>query len=172
MSHPGRTETEDIVSTFQECLRGLNVDSTVVNDHTASQALEDRIEYPAVGVPLEIDGVSLPSDVADPSLPNLKRAKTGITNAEIGIASQGSVVVTPDALSSGPASLYPPKHIAVLRVSDIVRDTRTALEYLSAAFESGRDDAVFITGPSSTGDMGELVVGVHGPTEVEVLLVE
>jgi L-lactate dehydrogenase complex protein LldG len=100
-------------------------------------------------------------------------ADCGITSADYGVAETGTL-----ALIAGPGrgraiSLLPPLHIAVLRASDIVYE-------LAALFERVHDDhrklpsaLTFITGPSCTADI-ELVltVGVHGPKELQVILVE
>lgn len=93
--------------------------------------------------------------------------ETGITRAEFGIAETGSVVV-----SSGPthlrlASLAPPRHVVILRRSDIVPDLATAFARMP-----DRNVAI-ITGPSRTADIeGVLVRGVHGPREIWVVFVD
>lgn len=173
MSRFDSAEASDQETRFRNRLREIGVDSTVVQAGSIADELERRLEYPAVGSSLGIPGESLPAAVDDePTIEELKRASSGVTPALFGVASQGSIVVTPNAQFDGPVSLYPPKHIAVLEVSNIVPDVGTALDRLTERFAAGEDDAVFITGPSSTGDMGESVVGVHGPAELEVLLVE
>jgi len=60
----------------------------------------------------------------------------------------------------------------VLQASDLRRDLESAFEWLADEFDAGRDSLVFETGPSATGDMGALVQGVHGPSEVHVIVVE
>ncbi|NGM70361.1 LUD domain-containing protein [Natronolimnobius sp. AArcel1] len=173
MSRNDHVETPDHCRVFRDRLTEVGVDSTIIQATAVAHELEQRLEYPAVGAPLRITDASLPAEIEDePTLKDLKRAAAGATSACLGVASQGSIVVTPNVQLDGPVSLYPPKHIAVLQVSDIVPDTASALEELSSQFATGANDAVFITGPSSTGDMGKSVVGVHGPAELEVLLVE
>ncbi|KZN23183.1 lactate utilization protein B/C [Haladaptatus sp. R4] len=159
---------------FESSLRNLDVPCTVTTVDDFPDALDEVIERPAVGVDLDIDGVSL--DDADvtrsPSTGQLADAKTGITPAALGVAAHGSLVLqsTPDGTE--PVSLYPPRHVAVVRESDIVPDVRDALDWLDGEFEEGLRSAVFATGVSATGDMGALVEGVHGPAEVRVIVVE
>lgn len=173
MNPSNNVKTHDQLDAFQDRLAELNVDSTVLQADSVEDELNRRIKSPAVGCSLEAIGTSLPASVEDePTLADLKEASMGITPAQLGVVSQGSIIVTPNEQLHGPASLYPSTHIAVLRATDLVPNTGSALEILSEKFESGINDAVFITGPSSTGDMGEFVVGVHGPAEVQVLIVE
>lgn len=170
-----RTDTageRSLEETFRARLDEIGVESTIVAAPSLAAELEDRIDEPAVASPIGVD-VSLPENVIEePTGEEVKRAATGITAGQLGVASQGSVVVASTVDMDGPVSLYPPKHVAVVRVEDIVPDIGTALERLSREFERGANDAVFVTGPSSTGDMGKLVTGVHGPSEMEVVIVE
>ncbi|WP_345411337.1 LUD domain-containing protein [Haladaptatus pallidirubidus] len=99
-------------------------------------------------------------------------AKTGITPAALGVAAQGSLLLQSSPKGTEPVSLYPPRHVAVVRESDIVPDIRNALEWLDDEFADGRRSAVFATGVSATGDMGALVEGVHGPAATCVIIVE
>ncbi len=68
-------------------------------------------------------------------------------------------------------SLYPPTHVAVVRERDVLPDVEAATDHLGARFAAG-ESSVFATGVSSTGDMGALVEGVHGPKHVHVIVVE
>ncbi|HKJ38120.1 MAG TPA: LUD domain-containing protein, partial [Anaerolineales bacterium] len=65
------------------------------------------------------------------------------------------------------ASLLPDIHLAVLRESDIYPSLENAIH-----LTQGTKSAVFITGPSRTGDIEmSHTIGVHGPGEVVVFLV-
>jgi len=75
------------------------------------------------------------------------------------------------------ASLIAPVHIAVLRRAQIVRGLGTALALL--AEQHGRDlfvdssNLTLISGPSRTGDIElTLTLGVHGPREIHVVLID
>lgn len=150
-------------------------DMDVGTSHIASEELADTIEEVTVGdtvvaeFPFETD---VYEDSVKPTTEEIESAQTGVTACAIGIASYGTVVVTPTHRKEGPVSLYPKRHVAVIRAADIVADVEAAFNRLESEFEQGRDDAIFVTGPSSTGDMGELVHGVHGPAEMHVIVVE
>ena len=100
----------------------------------------------------------------DPTIP------VGITNAAYAIADSGSIIVLdgPDGALS--ASLLPEIHIAILSMSRLLPTLDSALripELCEAA------SAVVITGPSRTGDIEMThTIGVHGPRELVVFLVE
>ncbi|WP_423746861.1 LUD domain-containing protein (plasmid) [Haladaptatus sp. SPP-AMP-3] len=161
-------------ATFESSLRTLDVPCTVTTVDDFPDALDAAIEAPAVGVPLDIDGLDLgDADVTrSPSTGQLADAKTGVTPAALGVAAHGSLLLQSSAEGTEPVSLYPPRHVAVVRESDIVPDVRDALERLDGEFDAGRRSAVFATGVSATGDMGALVEGVHGPGDVRVIVVE
>ena len=161
-------------ATFESSLRKLDVPCTVTTADGFPGALDAAIETPAVGVPLDIEGISLEdTDVTrSPSSGQLVDARTGVTPAALGVAAHGSLLLQSSADGTEPVSLYPPRHVAVVRESDIVPDVRDALEWLDGEFDDGRRSAVFATGVSATGDMGALVEGVHGPADVRVIVVE
>ncbi len=139
----------------------------------AAEQLEKLVDRPGVGAPLPIDGVSLPDEVnTDPDESELQSAKTGITVAPLGIESLGSVVVFSDEKLTGPISLFPERQIAVVDRENIVEDVETAFSRLAERFWSSTNDAVIVTGPSSTGDMGALVTGVHGPAELHIVVID
>jgi L-lactate dehydrogenase complex protein LldG len=145
----------------------------LVSRSDASATLEELTEPPAVGVPLSLDGVSLPTDVeTDPDGDALRSAKTGITASPLGIEPLGSVIIPSDESSTGPVSLFPKRQIAVIERQNIVGDLETAFSRLGEQYRSGANDAVIVTGPSTTGDMGALVTGVHGPAELHIVVID
>jgi L-lactate dehydrogenase complex protein LldG len=165
------TMSTDLVTTFIRSVEDMDVGTS----HIPSEKLAETIEDVAVGdtvvaeFPFDTDAYE---DSIDPTTEEIENARTGVTAGAIGIASYGTVVVTPTHRKEGPVSLYPQRHVAVVRREDIVADVETAFDCLESEFEQGNDDAIFVTGPSSTGDMGELVRGVHGPAEMHVIVVE
>jgi L-lactate dehydrogenase complex protein LldG len=95
----------------------------------------------------------------------------GLTGADAGLAESGSIV-----LRSGPgrprmASLIPAVHVALLPVRRLFRSLAHYAEAHPAAPE-GVSNLVVVTGPSRTGDIEQLLnLGVHGPVQVHVILV-
>ncbi|MBP1987760.1 LUD domain-containing protein [Halolamina salifodinae] len=161
-----------LAATFTDALDGLGVESTRTTAAGFPDALAATVEGPAVGTPLPFDGVSLDgADVAVPPTPDqLRTAKTGVTPVFGGIAEYGSVVVESRPEGDELVALYPERHVAVLRESDLVAGVDDATDYLRERFEAGRDSAVLATGVSATADMGATVEGVHGPREVRVIV--
>lgn len=149
---------------------GCTVHRTATDEATG--VLADRLDPPAVGTPLPFEGVALPDDVTtDPTPADLDAARTGVTPAGFGVADYGSVAVESTPAGEEPVSLWPERHVAVLAGSDVVADMTAGIERVGAAARAGRD-VVLATGPSATADMGELVVGAHGPREVGVVVLE
>lgn len=162
----------DLVGAFGSSLSDLDVPLRQTTAAGFTDVLKETIVEPAVGVPLGIEGVSLSSTVTvDPTPAQLRAARTGVTPAGIGIAEYGTVVVRVGEAGDDPVSLYPERHVAVVRQSDLVSDMPAAIEWFAGEFDAGRRSAILATGASATADMGALVEGVHGPSEVHVILV-
>ena len=165
--------TTDTVETFERSLERLEVDATRVAPSDVGDILSDVVRTPAVGVPLPFEGVDLPESVTtDPTPTELAAAATGVTPAGLGVADYGSVLVQSHPDGTEPVSLYPDLHVAVLGADDVVPGMPEAFEWFGNEVRAGRESAIIATGPSATADMGALVRGVHGPTEVHVVLVD
>lgn len=163
----------DTLAAFEDALGGLDVGSTRTETAGFAAALDGVVEQPAVGAPLGIEGCALEDAgiTTAPTPRELDAAATGVARAGAGIAEYGTLVVQSDAGGTEPVSLYPPRHVAVLRASDVHADVEAGLDWLDAEFDAGRRSAVLATGPSKTADMGGLVYGAHGPRDVHVLVV-
>jgi L-lactate dehydrogenase complex protein LldG len=119
-------------------------------------------------------GVQVVEWADTPGLASQFDTDAGITDVHAALAETGTLVCSTDAGHSRGLSLVPPVHVAIVRRSDIVPDMLDlwARSRGIAAAELPSSIAL-ITGPSKTADIeGELVVGVHGPGEVHVILVE
>jgi L-lactate dehydrogenase complex protein LldF len=94
----------------------------------------------------------------------------GLTGALLGIAESGSLMLVSGEGRPLTASLLPDIHIAILRESDLVP---TLLDALRRPEIRSASAGVIITGPSRTGDIEmTLSIGVHGPKEVHVFLID
>jgi L-lactate dehydrogenase complex protein LldG len=88
----------------------------------------------------------------------------------LGIAESGSLLLVSGEARPLSASLLPDIHIAILRASDLVQ---TLTEALARPELRSASAAVIVTGPSRTGDIEmTLSIGVHGPKEVHVFLID
>ena len=97
-------------------------------------------------------------------------AKAGITGAAAAIAETGTLVIISGKGQLLSASLLPDIHIAVIHSSQIVYSLEEAIQ-IKAVREASA--AVLITGPSRTADIEmTLTIGVHGPKELIVYILE
>ena len=106
----------------------------------------------------------------------LANCGVGVTAADYAIAETGTIVLSSDEPNALLVSLLPPVHIAVLRSSQIAGTLDEVISKLSKE-RIGRVDpsrsVTLITGPSRTSDV-ELVlsIGVHGPKELHVIILD
>ena len=95
----------------------------------------------------------------------------GITSADYALSDTGSLVMISSHEEARLVSLLPPLHIALLPLERML----TGLDelYTLLPVPSDRSSSmVFITGPSRTADIEQILVrGVHGPGEIHVVLV-
>ena len=103
--------------------------------------------------------------------------EAAITGCELLIARTGSIVLSTGAANpSGgrTVSVYAPVHICIAYTDQLVYDIRDGLVALKERYQSHFPSLVtFATGPSRTADIEKtLVVGVHGPREVYLFLVD
>jgi L-lactate dehydrogenase complex protein LldG len=98
-------------------------------------------------------------------------ADLGITSADYALADTGTLVLLSSAEEARMISLLPPVHLAIVpreRLLAGLDDLFTRLPDPAAVTSS----LVFITGPSRTADIEQILVrGVHGPGEIHVVLV-
>lgn len=97
-----------------------------------------------------------------------------ITGCECLVARTGSVVLSAAQVSGRSVSVYAPVHICIAYTNQMVYDVKDALQVVKDKYGDRFPSLVtFATGPSRTADIEKtLVVGVHGPKEVYVFLVE
>jgi L-lactate dehydrogenase complex protein LldG len=97
-----------------------------------------------------------------------------ITGCECLVARTGSVVMSAAQKSGRITSVYAPIHICIAFTDQLVYDVKDALQLVKDKYGSQLPSLItFATGPSRTADIEKtLVVGVHGPKEAYVFLVE
>lgn len=160
------------VESFTDELSEQSVPLTRAAAADAADELATLIEQPAVGAELPYDDVSLPDEVTTNWTPSdLQAATTGVTSAGPAVADYGSIVVADDGEGAEHVSLFVETHVAVVAASDVTQSMGDALDELGPRTRDGLTSTVIETGPSATADMGELVLGAHGPTTVHVVLV-
>ncbi|MEO7923672.1 MAG: lactate utilization protein [Chitinophagaceae bacterium] len=97
-----------------------------------------------------------------------------ITGCESLVARTGTIVMSSAQPTGRTASVYAPIHICVAYTSQLVYDLKDALQAAKDKYGSNLPSLLtFATGPSRTADIEKtLVVGVHGPKEVYLFLLE
>lgn len=97
-----------------------------------------------------------------------------ITGCEYLVARTGSITMSAAQQSGRNASVYAPVHVCVAFTSQLVYDIKDAIEGVKEKYKNNLPSLItFATGPSRTADIEKtLVVGVHGPKEVFVFLVD
>lgn len=97
-----------------------------------------------------------------------------ITGCESLVARTGSIVMSAAQKSGRNTSVYAPVHICIAFTSQLQYDIKDALRLIKEKYGNQLPSLItFATGPSRTADIEKtLVVGVHGPKEVYVFLVE
>jgi L-lactate dehydrogenase complex protein LldF len=142
---------KDLPGKLSELLASRNMDS-VLADAEGAQYL--------VSHPGEIKVIREP----DP------KVRCGVTGTMCGIADTGSLVLVGGTGRPLTASLLPEIHIAVLKTSRILP---TLAEALREPELHNTAAGVVITGPSRTADIEmTLTIGVHGPGELHVFLID
>ncbi|WP_253737541.1 LUD domain-containing protein [Halohasta salina] len=167
-----KTSTASTTDRFVDRLEDFGVSSTITGIDGVETEIEAVAATPAVGVDPSIEGVSLPESVDRELSPAaVDAAATGVTEAVLGVADYGSIVLPSTQSGVEPVSLFADQHVAVLREADIVPDMGAALSTLGDQFRDDDWSGIIATGPSATADMGALVTGAHGPKTVHVIIV-
>ena len=105
---------------------------------------------------------------------SLADCDAAITSCESLVARTGTIVLSAATESGRTVSVYAPVHICIAHTSQLVYDVKDALQGIKEKYAGNLPSLVsFASGPSRTADIEKtLVVGVHGPGEVYVFLVD
>jgi L-lactate dehydrogenase complex protein LldG len=105
---------------------------------------------------------------------DLAGSDVAITSCELLVARTGTIVMSAAQQSGRTVSVYSPIHICIAYTNQLVYDIRDGLEMLKEKYATGLPSMItFASGPSRTADIEKtLVVGVHGPKEVYVFLID
>ncbi len=105
---------------------------------------------------------------------DLANCDVSITGCEYLVARTGSILMSAAQKSGRNTSVYAPIHICIAYTNQLVYDIKDALQATKEKYGNNLPSLITLaTGPSRTADIEKtLVVGVHGPKEVYVFLVE
>lgn len=111
------------------------------------------------------------SDGLDEYKRQLMTADLGITGVDAGLADSGTLVLRTGATEGRLVSLLPPVHLAIMKADQLLPGVVEFITQFDLPAPSS--GVIFITGPSRTADIElTLTVGVHGPKELLVLVLE
>ena len=105
---------------------------------------------------------------------SLADCDASVTTCEFLVARTGTIVLSSAQQSGRTVSVYAPVHICIAYTDQLVYDIKQALLLLKEKYSNNIPSSItFATGPSRTADIEKtLVVGVHGPKEVYLFLVD
>lgn len=105
---------------------------------------------------------------------DLAGCDVSVTGCEYLVARTGSIVMSTAQAGGRTASVYAPIHICIAFTSQLVYDLKDALQGAREKYGNNLPSLITVaTGPSRTADIEKtLVVGIHGPKEVFLFLVE
>jgi len=98
-------------------------------------------------------------------------ADLGITSADYALADTGTLVLLSSAEEARMISLLPPMHLAVISRDRILTGLDEPFTLLPHPDQKA-SSMVFITGPSRTADIEQILIcGVHGPGEIHIVII-
>lgn len=105
---------------------------------------------------------------------SLHDCDASITSCELLIARTGSIVLSSAQQHGRTVSVYAPIHICIAYTDQLVHDVKDGLQLIKDKYQGNIPSMLsFATGPSRTADIEKtLVVGVHGPKEVYLFLMD
>ncbi|HEY1115215.1 MAG TPA: LUD domain-containing protein [Chitinophagaceae bacterium] len=164
--------TGDLVGSFAATLESIGGRCTVLDDRIALEAFlaeEGQKGARMVNGIKATPGYNLEA-VRSSEARELESVQVAILQGELGVAENGAIWVTEEALGHRILPFITQGLVLVLAQSRIVATMHDAYEQL-AVDEPGY--GVFIAGPSKTADIEQsLVIGAHGPVAMQVLILK
>jgi L-lactate dehydrogenase complex protein LldG len=105
---------------------------------------------------------------------DLAHCDASVTGCEVLVGRTGTIVLSSAQEQGRTTSVYAPVHICIAYSHQLVHDLKDAFQYLKEKYNGQLPSSInFATGPSRTADIEKtLVVGVHGPGQVYVFLID
>lgn len=105
---------------------------------------------------------------------NLAEVDCSITLCECLVERTGSILVSSRQGTGRRLSIYPPVHMVVASVSQILPDIKDALAFMKKKYGQRLPSMIsMVTGASRTADIEKtLVMGAHGPKELILFLID
>lgn len=168
----------DAITCFRNELEAVNGQCIVCENeaevYTRLKSLVDKSGFPLVfcrdaylTAQLQMYEIPVSQDESD-----FADMQAGITGCEFLVARTGSVVVTSSSPSGRQMNVFPPVHLVIAHVSQLVAYPEDAIAAIREKYGDFLPSTIsFVTGPSRTADIEKtLVLGAHGPKEFIVFL--
>jgi L-lactate dehydrogenase complex protein LldG len=177
-------QQERLVTTFSQAARAVGAEVTPVAGVDAVADYVKRIAGGPVLLPQFASGdrlglatalVESGVDLVQSGLrQRAAQAAVGVTGANFAFAATGTVVLESTVEDIRLATTLPEHHVVLLDPAKILADDLAAVPYLRTFHQnSPRNFLAYITGPSRTADIERvLTIGVHGPRELHILLLD
>ena len=168
--HPDSLITQPLITQFTAELTALGGKVYQVKEKDLPRKLTEFLKSKKIDrVLVDESGARYGTEISTIREPD-PTVRAGVTGALCGIAETGSLVLISGAGQTLTASLLPKIHVAVLRTSQLVP---TLAEALRRPEVRTAPAGVIVTGPSRTADIEmTLTIGVHGPGELHVFLID
>jgi L-lactate dehydrogenase complex protein LldG len=153
------------VAWVRQAKRMIAWETKVIDDINLSRKLGEK-------------GIEVLTETADREfIPAAAASDVGVSGVDFALADTGTLVLLARKGQARSISLLPPVHIAVVKPEQLLSGLSDLFPLLRGEAEAqGRDLSsaiTFITGPSRTADIElTLVVGVHGPQQLHVVLLD
>lgn len=151
------------------CCRGRNELAENIGKLVAAKGWTNiRCQTPALLEDMELHSLPCINSSTD------NEAEAGITDCECLVARTGTIVFSALQASGRVLPVYSPVHLIVASANNIVFDIDDAITLLERKYNDQLPSGIFFaSGPSRTADIEKrLVLGVHGPKEVYLFLME
>lgn len=170
---------EEVAARLVEIARARDARSIIVTRHPEVVAVP--LALPASGAQVTV--VGFPSGETptrtqrDAQRAVMAQADMVVSGSDYAIADTGTLVMVAGPHNPRSATLLPPVHVAVLDPNRLVPSMADFVDRFKAdhlyAGHLDVSSVTFISGPSRTADIEQtLSVGVHGPGEVHVILLD
>jgi len=156
------------VKIVQEICRVKTIRSAVIS----RGPLVERLNLKS---PLNSDGIAVgfTAELSDAdTVKEIEKADLGVTEALVGVAETGTVVIVTVFEADRLASALPPNHIVLLDRDRVIASMEEVASLVEKSVHHEKYTLSLITGPSSTSDIEKILVrGVHGPNSLFIILI-
>ncbi|MDD4968420.1 MAG: lactate utilization protein [Paludibacter sp.] len=168
----------DAVTCFRNELESINGQCILCEDepdlYSRLRSFVEQAKFPYLYcrdsyIAGQLGKCNIPFSNTDSDFENMQ---AGITGCELLIARTGSVLVSSATESGRQMNVFPPVHIVLAHVSQLVNYPEDAYNAIQEKYGDSLPSTIStITGPSRTADIEKtLVLGAHGPKEFVVFL--